>query len=77
MKSRNTMTSKQCQQLTNLVEKYQPFHAPDNQLAFVVLMRICRDYCDPSIYPMMDEEQREQYFLERLKKYKIKFFEKI
>lgn len=68
------LTTKQTLQLFQIAENTQKTIALD-ELAFITLMRICRDYVDPNMYPAMPD--REKWFLDRLNKYRIRFFEKI
>ena len=46
-----------------------------DEIAFITLMRICRDYVDPGRYPFVPD--REKWFIDRLNKFRIRFFEKI
>lgn len=68
------LTTKQTLQLLRMSENTQKAIALD-ELAFIALMRICRDYVDPSRYPAVCD--REKWFMDRLNKYRIRFFEKI
>lgn len=69
-----SLTTKQTLQLLQMAENTQKTIALD-ELAFITLMRICRDYVDPSRYPAVCD--REEWFMDRLNKYRIRFFEKI
>lgn len=68
------LTNKQALQLLHIAEYTQQAIGLD-ELAFVALMRICRDYVDPNRYPAVCD--REKWFMDRLNKYRIRFFEKI
>jgi hypothetical protein len=72
------LTYKQRQQLIDIADNTNRMAIPNNdEVAFVTLMRICRDYATPGVRPMMDGESRERWLIERLNKYKIRFFDKI
>lgn len=68
------LTVKQTLQLYNIARNTQQGMGLD-ELAFITLMRICRDYVDPSRYPVVPD--REKWMIERLNKFRIRFFEKI
>lgn len=68
------LTVKQTLQLYNIARNTQQGMGLD-ELAFITLMRICRDYVDPSRYPVVPN--REKWMIERLNKFRIRFFEKI
>lgn len=70
----NELTVKQTLQLYNIARNTQQGMGLD-ELAFITLMRICRDYVDPSRYPVVPD--REKWMIERLNKFRIRFFEKI
>ena len=70
------LSSKQTLQLLAIAQDAQRDTALDlDEVAFVTLMRICRDYVDPKRYPAVID--REKWFLDRLNKFRIRFFEKI
>lgn len=70
------LSSKQTLQLLAIAQDAQRDTALDlDEVAFVSLMRICRDYVDPSRYPVVSD--REKWFIDRLNKFRIRFFEKI
>ena len=69
-----SLTTKQTLQLLQMAENTQKAIAL-NELAFITLMRICRDYVDPGRYPAVCD--REKWFMDRLNKYRTRFFEKI
>ena len=72
------LTNKQFQQLVNIAKSTESqTRQTDESAAFVVLMRICRDYADPYSYPLLTGESRNKWLIERLQKYQVKFFEKI
>lgn len=68
------LTAKQTLQLYNIARNTQQGMGLD-ELAFITLMRICRDYVDPSRYPVVPD--REKWMIERLNKFRIRFFERI
>ena len=71
------LTTKQTLQLLKIAENTQNLSIPtDSDSAFISLMRICRDYVD-NVLPLVRDEQRDKMLLERLKKYRIKYIEKI
>ena len=70
------LSSKQIGQLLTIVQSTQPATGLD-EIAFITLMRICRDYVDIKRYPLIKDEKREKWFIERLNKFRIRFFEKI
>lgn len=49
------------------------FYKPGDEIAFITLMRICRDYATS----IAEEPQRDKLLIDRLKKYRIRFYEKI
>ena len=70
------LSSKQTFQLLAIAQDAQRDTALDlDEVAFVTLMRICRDYVDHKRYPAVIA--REKWFLARLNKFRIRFFEKI
>ena len=70
------LSSKQTLQLLAIAQDAQRATALDlDEVAFVTLMRICRDYVDRKRYPAVID--REKWFLDRLNKFRIRFFEKI
>ena len=72
------LTEKQFLQLVNIAKSTESqTRQTDESTAFVVLMRICRDYADPRSYPLLDGEARDKWLIKRLQKYQTKFFEKI
>lgn len=68
------LTAKQIGQLLEIAKNTQQGMGID-EIAFITLMRICRDYVDPSRYPFVPD--REKWMIERLNKFRIRFFEKI
>ncbi len=70
------LTDKQILQLLTIAKNTQRGVGLD-ELAFVSLMRICRDYVDRGCYPAIRGEQRDRWFMDRLNKYRIRFFEKM
>ena len=69
------LTTKQKLQLLEIADNMQKsiFYKPGDEIAFITLMRICRDY-DTSI---AEEPQRDKLLIDRLKKFRIRFYEKI
>jgi hypothetical protein len=49
----------------------------NDEIAFIVLMRICRDYANPYAYPLMTGEVRDKWLIEKLQRFRIKYFEKV
>lgn len=72
----NRLTYKQRQQLIKIANNTQEIHNNDEAAMFVTLMRICRDYVSP-LFPLLTDEARDKWLIERLKKYRIKYYEKI
>ena len=70
------LTSKQEQQLFAIARNTQQGIGLD-ELAFITLMRICRDYVDQSRYPAITGDRREKWLIDRLNKFRIRFFEAI
>ncbi|WP_302385701.1 hypothetical protein [uncultured Alistipes sp.] len=70
------LTAKQAAQLYRIAADTQQGTGLD-ELAFVTLMRICRDYVNPNLYTAIPDEDRDKWFADRLKKFRIRFFEKI
>lgn len=71
------LNNKQTRQLLKIASDVQ--HADlmqDENTVFIVLMRICRDYTGTG-FPALQGEARDKWFLERLQKYRLKYFEKI
>ena len=70
------LTTKQTLHLIRIAENAQRGIGLDlDEVAFVSLMRICRDYVDHRRYPGVID--RDKWFADRLKKFRIRFFEKI
>ncbi len=71
------LTTKQKFQLLDIADNIQKraFYKPGDEVAFITLMRICRDYVDKTTYPAIKD--RDTWLLERLKKFRIRFYEKI
>ena len=69
------LTTKQKLQLLEIADNIQKraFYKPGDEIAFITLMRICRDYATS----IAEEPQRDKFLLDRLKKYRIRFYEKI
>ena len=69
------LTTKQKLQLLEIADNIQKraFYKPGDEIAFITLMRICRDYATS----IAEEPQRDKFLLDRLKKYRIHFYEKI
>ena len=72
----NGLTDKQFLQLLTIAKNTQRGVGLD-ELAFVSLMRICRDYVDRVHCPALTGERRDRWFMDRLNKYRIRFFEKM
>ena len=70
------LTTKQRLQLFRITEDVQRSVCLD-ELAIITLMRICRDYVDRGRYPTIAGEPRKKWLIERLDKFRIRFFEKI
>lgn len=70
------LTTKQTLQLLRIAENTQQGIGLD-ELAFITLMRICRDYASPEIYPHIRGEERNTWLEKRLGKFRIRFFGKI
>lgn len=70
------LTAKQAAQLYKIATDTQRSTGLD-ELAFITLMRICRDYVTPGYYPAIPDEERDKWLEGRLKKFRIRFFEKI
>lgn len=75
-KKANSLSPKQRLQLINIANNVQEIHNNDEASMFVALMRICRDYVSTA-FPLLTDEARDKWFIERLKKYRIKYYEKI
>lgn len=75
------LTAKQERQLIRLAEqeatRQKLMRGDEQEAAFIVFMRICRDYLDNSHCPCIIGADREMWLIERLNKYKIKYYEKI
>ena len=71
------LTTKQKIQLWEFADKAQMKTGSPvgDEIAFVTLMRICRDYVDKTMYPTVVD--RDAWLIERLKKFRIRFYEKI
>lgn len=69
------LTTKQKLQLLEIADNMQKsiFYKPGNEIAFITLMRICRDYATS----IAEEPQRDRILFDRLKKFRIRFYEKI
>lgn len=69
------LTTKQKLQLLEIADNIQKraFYKPGDEIAFITLMRICKDYATS----IAEEPQRDKFLLDRLKKYRIRFYEKI
>lgn len=70
------LTIKQTGQLFRIAADTQQCTGLD-ELAFVTLMRICRDYVHPNLYTAIPDEDRDKWLMRRLKKFRIRFFDKI
>lgn len=70
------LTCKQFSQLVTIVQDTQKSTGLE-EMAFITLMRICRDYTTPSLYPQLRGADRDRWFMERLGKFRIRFFERI
>jgi hypothetical protein len=74
----NSLSYKQEMQLINIANSVQMRSTPvGDDVAFVALMRICRDYVNNGNYPLMQGEKRDKWLIERLKNYRIRFFDRI
>ena len=73
------LSSKQKSQLHSIAKNTElMINQPiSDDVAFVVLMRICRDYVNPYTHPFLTNECRDKWLIERLQKYQIRFFQKI
>lgn len=77
------LSYKQWEQLQREVEKMQitarkaQQGGQEDTIPFLVLMRICRDYADKSYQPLIDEEARDKQLIEKLKRFRIKYFETV
>lgn len=75
------LTAKQERQLIRLAEqeatRQKLIRGDEQETAFIVFIRICRDYLDNSLYPCVIGADREKWLINRLNKYKIKYYEKI
>lgn len=71
------LTDKQRYQLLKIADNVQMGTGSPvgDQIAFVTLMRICRDYADKTAGPCV--VNREDWLIERLKKFRTRFYEKI
>ena len=69
------LTTKQKLQLLEIADNIQKraFYKPGDEIAFITLMRICRYYATS----IAEEPQRDKFLLDRLKKYRIRLYEKI
>lgn len=69
------LTTKQKLQLLEIADNMPKsiFYKPGDEIAFITLMRICRDYATS----IAEEPQRDKLLIDRLKKYRIRFYEKI
>ena len=69
------LTTKQKLQLLEIADNMQKsiFYKPGDEIAFITLMRICRDYATS----IAEEPQRDKLLIDSLKKYRIRFYEKI
>jgi hypothetical protein len=70
------MTNKQIVQTLAFAKQLSIRDLSDDS-AFITLMRICRDYIDVYEYPLVTGEERDKWLAERLKKYRIRYVEKI
>ena len=73
------LTPKQIVQLINIAGNIQNQTSTPvfDEVAFVTLMRICRDYVTPGLYPAIPDDERDKWFMDRLNKFRVRFFEKI
>ena len=70
------LTTKQRLQVLKVADSLQKTTRPINEdVAFITLMRICRDYVDTSRFGGIVD--RERWFLDRLNKFRIRFYEDI
>ena len=70
------LTAKQAAQLYRIAADTQQGTGLD-ELAFVTLMRICRDYVNPNLYTAIPDEDRDKWFAEPVEKISDSVFEKI
>jgi hypothetical protein len=70
------LSCKQEFQLIRAAREAQAVPVGDDTVGFVTLMRICRDYVS-DCYPLVKGEERDKWLIERLNKYRIRFFDKI
>ena len=76
--NQNRLTDKQAKQLERLANDTERLCIPnDDEAAFIVLMRICRDYLNSAEFPFIKGDDRDEWLIEKLKRYRIKFFEKV
>ena len=73
------LSNKQVAQLINISSNLQKSigFPVDNDVVFIVLVRICRDYISPSLYPLIQGEARDKWFLDRLARYRLRYFGQI
>lgn len=74
------LTFKQRQQILNIAARIQPFYKkkqPGEEIVFLKFVRMCRDYCDPLVYNTVQGEERDRAFMERLKRFRTKYFEEV
>ena len=73
------MTSKQIGQTWRQIEEMEKRMRGDElETPFIVLMRICRDYAETTKFPGEETRRHAQArLIERLDKFRIKYFEKI
>ena len=69
------LTTKQKLQLLEIADNMQKsiFYKPGDEIAFITLMRICRDYATS----IAEEPQRDKLLIDRLNKNRIRFYEQI
>ena len=72
------LTSKQYGQLIREAERMESLcRGNELETPFVVLMRICRDYVAKDGIQMLSNESKVRYLVERLDKFRIKYFAEI
>ena len=71
------LTTKQKFQLLDIADNIQKraFYKPGDEVAIIAMMRICTDYVDKTTNPAIKD--RDAWILERQKKVRIRFYEKI
>lgn len=77
---KNGLTEKQLNQLISISGQNQPGlnnRLVCDEIAFVVLMRICRDYCYAMRLYENSKEVAEKALIEKLERFRIKYVEAV